>query len=202
MAAKKTQPPKLSPTLEADLRDRLEELLDQEDDVSSKRKRLSQMLGNHVKTIKASVFHVRRQLKGLDLDQLEIPGTTLPEPEKDGLLQEVLRVAGLVPATKAEPEDLSWHEESDGFSADAEGGTYYLDTNLSGDWMAYWYPEGNKGPKQVGSYGTREAAEKACARDAVERRADAMLRDAGDGELAKKELKGDATTRKKGGRRG
>ncbi len=199
--AKKTHPPKLSPTLEADLRDRLEELLDQEDDVSSKRKRLSQMLGNHVKTIKASVFHVRRQLKGLDLDQLEIPGTTLPEPEKDGLLQEVLRVAGLLPETNSELEDLMWNQDGDGFSADAEGGTYFLDTNLSGDWMAFWYPEGDKTPKQIGSYKSREAAEKACGQDAVERRADALLRNAGDGELTKKELKGDATARKKGGGR-
>lgn len=199
--AKKTNPPKLSPTLEVELRDRLEELLDQEDDVSMKRKRLSEMLGNHVKTIKASVFHVRRQLKGLDLDQLEIPGTAMPEPAKDGLLQEVLRVAGLVPETKATPEDLDWQQDGEGRAATVEGGSYFIEANPSGDWMAYWYPDGKGNPKQLGSYKSREAAEKACGQDVLERGADALLKNAGDEKLTKRDLKGDAT-KWKGGRRG
>lgn len=52
--AKKTLQ-KLSPKLEEELRDKLEEMLDEHDDVADKRRRLSKLLGGHLKVIDSTV---------------------------------------------------------------------------------------------------------------------------------------------------
>ncbi len=102
----KRHSPKLSGKLEEELRDRLEELLDEHDDVAQKKKRVAKALKGHLTVLDDSISLVRRQLKGEDLDQMEIPGTSMPEPTKDPAVMEILRLAGgIVERPKAEGEE-------------------------------------------------------------------------------------------------
>lgn len=197
--ARKT-PAKVSPQLEAELRDRLEDLLDQRDSVTNKKSRLSKLLGGHVKVLDQSILLVRMQLKGQEFDQLQIPGTESPEPTQDPLLQQVLRVAGLIPEAKPE-SSFSWREEGENQVADVEGGTYCIEPLDADSYAVFWTPIG-KNSKRLGSYASTEAAQEACAQHHLEQAADTLLKNAGSGDLAKGELKGPAAARKKGGPRG
>jgi hypothetical protein len=150
---KKNHPAKLSPALEDELRDRLEELLDERDDVADKRRRLSRHLGGHLKVLDESVGLVRRQLKGQELDQLEIPGSEKPEPARDPLVSEILRIAGGLPAKGAapagepEPLVLRGREEQGELVANVIGGTYRITRNdgTHPGWTAKWDPASGRG---------------------------------------------------------
>jgi hypothetical protein len=148
MARKKMEaPPKLSPELETELRDKLEDLLDEHDDVSDKRRRLNRMLSGHMKVVAETIGRTRRQLKGIDLDQVEIPGTEKPEPARDPLVSEILRIAGGIVERKKdgeEPELLAYHgaRESGLLVANVIGGQYRIERcegTLEG-WTAIWKP--------------------------------------------------------------
>lgn len=85
---------KLSPKLEEELRDDLERLLDERDDVDGKRKRVAKAIRLQLDTLDGSIILIRRQLKGQSLDQAVIPGTELPDPKRDPKVIEILRLAG------------------------------------------------------------------------------------------------------------
>ena len=182
--------PKVSPKLEADLRDRLEDLLDERDDVDAKRRRVAKALKGHLTILDDSITLVRRQLKGQDLDQTEIPGTQLPEPAKDPVVAEILRLAGGIVEREPEEEEeeadvLTWEAADEGtFTAAAPGGTYRLGPAVPDGWALHWEPDG-KAPNSIATYAKRRDAEKAAERHIIERAGDAILRNAGDGKLAR-----------------
>ncbi len=215
---------KLSPKLETELRDKLEDLLDEHDDVDDKKRRVSKALKGHLSILDDSISLVRRQLKGRDLDQLEIPGTSLPEPAKDPVVAEILKLAGgIVPtASKDEGDQEDQPEQRDGAPAkklepaklvfrrgrgngievaNAPGGQYELASNM-GFWDLCWLPEDGGREFLRAGLRTRELAQKEAERHLLERGADAVLKNAGAGELTKADTKGPAVARKKGGRRG
>lgn len=204
--AKKTLQ-KLSPKLEEELRDKLEEMLDEHDDVADKRRRLSKLLGGHLKVIDSTVSLIRRQLKGLDLDQLEIPGTEMPVPAQDPLVQDILRIAGgIVEKQKAEeaaeeekPEPLAWKAEGAKLVATVEGGHYDVEPGPANDGghRAFWVPADGRG-KTLGMDLEKSEAKEACRAHHVERFADQLLKSAGAGDLTRGDLKGPAEKFRKG----
>jgi hypothetical protein len=189
---KKSHSPKLTPGLEEELRDRLEEGLDAIDDTRDKRRRLNKVLRGHEKVLESTVDLVRRQLKGIDLDQLEIPGTKVPEAAKDPLLQEILRVAGIAQTKPEEPDPLIWAVEDENLVAGAEGGTYCIEPRPDG-FAILFTPEGGRSERFAFGVQEKEAAKKAATNHNRERFADAMLKNAGDGALTKKADKGSDT---------
>jgi hypothetical protein len=155
--ARNDNPTRLTPELEEELKDRLTDVLDEIDDVAEKRRRLNRHLGGHLKVLGETKDLVRRQLKGIDLDQLEIPGTERPEPSKDPITMEILRIAGGIVTKKAPadetPEPLVWRgkEETGIVVANVIGGTYRLERNegTREGWTAKWTPGGGAGgPRQ------------------------------------------------------
>lgn len=100
--------------------------------------------------------------------------------------------------------ELDWKPEGENLVARVEGGVYCVEPGWSGGFNALWTPDGGRSGR-LSTVPPGKAAKATaladCARHAVERQADGILANAGDGELTKKELKGDATARKKGGRR-
>jgi hypothetical protein len=220
MAKKPLQ--KLSPKLEEELHVKLEELLDTYDEVKDKRRRLGKLLGGHLKVIGGSIDLARRQLKGIDLDQLEIPGTGTPAPAQDPLVADILRIAGGIVDRKEEDEDgddvpaadeepgrlppmpppLRWMKNQFGLlQADVPGGFYVFEDHPGGWFNAIWQTSTGKRTK-LDTNATEEHAKAACARHHLELFADAALKNAGAGDLTKGELKGPAQAFKKGGRRG
>jgi hypothetical protein len=101
----------------------------------------------------------------------------------------------------APAEKLTWHKAGDNDVADVAGGIYCVEPpfGTSGDFTALWTPE--KGAsKRIGIFFTKENAKEACNAHQVERQADELLKNAGAGELAKKELAGPAERFRKGRR--
>ncbi len=99
---------------------------------------------------------------------------------------------------------LDWKPEGENLVAQVDGGTYCVEPGWSGGYNALWTPEGGSSGRLATVPPGKDAKASAlahCARHAMELLADGLLANAGDGELTKKELKGDATARKKGGRR-
>jgi hypothetical protein len=206
----KKHPVKLSAKLEVELRDRLEELLDDHDDVSDKKRRLTRALGSHLKVIEESVSLVRRQLKGQELDQLQIPGTEKPEPAKDPLVAEILRIAGGIVEREPEKESpgdatpgaLGWHQEGENLVARAPDGTYCIEPLGTGPFFdLLWTPLEGRSSRVIGGL-TKDEAKKAAEQHRAERAADALLKNAGHGALTKADTKGPPIARKKGGRHG
>jgi hypothetical protein len=194
---------KVSPELEEELRERLEEVLDQIDDVSDKRRRLSKKLGDHLKVLAETRDLVRRQLKGIDLDQIELPGTEVPAPAQDPLVQEILRIAGGIVDRKdlevdGEPEPLVWRTSHPGYDlAKVKAGTYSMEATGDGNVTAKWSPLEGTG-KLLGIRVPVDQAREACRTHHLQRHADELLKAAGHGDLTKGDLKGPPEARKKG----
>jgi hypothetical protein len=94
--------------------------------------------------------------------------------------------------------ELAWHKEGVNLVATVKGGCYCVEPNYRGDgWATLWTPVGGRS-KRLGAEETQAAAKELCAKHLLEHQADAILDNAGDGALAAKELKGEATARKKG----
>lgn len=83
----------ISPELHEEFSEKLEQLLDEHDEISEKRSRISKALGGELKIIARGIAHVRRVLKGLDGPQEEIPGTEVGERRRDPGLEQILKAA-------------------------------------------------------------------------------------------------------------
>lgn len=176
---------KLSPKLEAELRDRLEDLLDERDDVADKRRRISKKLGGHLKVLDETVSLTRRQLKGLDLDQVEIPGTGVPTPAEDPVVRKILDLAGGIVVAGGEPAPLVWRTEGANLVADLDAGTYCVEHGLDGTFAVLWTPTNGRSKKLGVAYDTKEAAQTAARDHYLDRAGDELLRGAGADDLAK-----------------
>lgn len=204
----KNRAPKLSPKLEAELRDKLEDLLDEHDDVATKKKRVAKALKGHLSILDDSISLVRRQLKGQDLDQLEIAGTEVPEPSRDPAVLEILKLAGGIVVPQKDEDDgeqrpvpLPWRELAEGrITAIIDEGQYLLEELPSGGtWTATWRPaEGRQ--KVLAVAKPKIEAQSACVAHHVERFTDELLRKGGSPELTKGDLKGPPEAFKKGRR--
>lgn len=64
----------ISPELHEEYARRLEDLLDERDDLEAKRQSISKALKGEIAFLDDSILHVRRVLKGLDAPQRELPG--------------------------------------------------------------------------------------------------------------------------------
>ena len=126
--------------------------------------------------------------------------------EKRELLDSLVGTRADAVARQAQKKsnELDWATEGESLVACVSGGVYCVEPGFSGGFNALWTPEGGRSGRLSTvppGKDSKAAALAHCARHAMERYADGLLSNAGDGELAKKELKGDATARKKGGRR-
>ncbi len=194
---------KISAALHAQLTEKLEQLLDQADDVAAKKKKITDAIKGQQKKIALGVSQTRRRLKGLDLEQAEIPGTEVAEIGIDPVVEEILQRAGALQIMKDPPPgggELQWVSADGEHTAEPEDGLVYRvaatvddngwwGTERSIDYGDTWKRLGFGSPDL-------EAAKRHCARDFLERQADATLKNAGDGELTKKDMKGGAAKRK------
>jgi hypothetical protein len=198
---------KISPALHAQLTEKLEQLLDQQDDVASKKKTIVDAIKGQQKKIALGVSQTRRRLKGIDLEQTDIPGTEIAELGVDPVVEEILRQAGALKVVKDEEgsSPLKWAENDDEHTAEPEDGVvYHVARFTPGDdwWSAKMSSDHGTTWKKI-AFGSPQlsAVKDNCARHYLERGADAILKSSGAGDLTKKGLKGDPTARKKGGRR-
>src|SRR3990172_12284636 len=83
----------LSPDLHDKLTAELEQLLDERDDVDSRRRAVSKLLRGELERIADGIARVRMRLKGIEGAQIEIPGTELGERKRDPAVLEVLAAA-------------------------------------------------------------------------------------------------------------
>lgn len=94
---------------------------------------------------------------------------------------------------------IDWRVESSSSRVGkVEGGSYVL-SGRDGEWTGRWLPAVGTG-KTLFMNGSEAVAADACLAHHVERCADAMLSNAGDGELTRADTKGEAVARKKGRR--
>jgi hypothetical protein len=109
------------------------------------------------------------------------------------------------PEKKAAPlAGLAWKASGRNDVADVKGGCYCLEPSLNPSAPAFtifWTPDGGNS-KRIGVAKNVAAALDLADADWLERGADALLKNAGAGELTKADTKGPAVARKKGGRRG
>ncbi len=203
--------PKVSPQLEAELHDKLVDLLKERRDVADKKKKVAKGLKWQLDLLDDSIALVLRQLDGEDLDQKSLPGTELPEPKRDPVIAEILRLAGGIVDrdTKDEPEEdgeptteskiLQWKDEeriTGAFVASAPGGAYYLiPSSNPGSFVAEWRPD--TGTKRTLAFLVElEQAKTACSQDLLERAGDRLLDENGSGDLNERSTKGDAVARR------
>lgn len=206
----KKHPVKLSPKLEVELRDKLEDLLDEHDDVAEKRKRVAKALKGHLSILDDSISLVRRQLKGQDLDQLELPGTETPAPAEDPVVRKILDLAGGIVVREPEKEGaeepaaagaLAWHAEGENLVARLEDGAYCIEPIGTGlFYELHWTPKDGRSKRVAGALSSKDEAKKAAEQHRTERAADALLKNAGHCGLTRADVKGPAVARKKGGR--
>lgn len=199
MAAHKRHP-KVSPQLEEELNERLQNVLDQIDDVADKRRRITKKLSGHLKVLSETKDLIRRQLKGIDLDQIEIPGTEVPAPTEDPVVAEILRIAGgIVDRSKdGEPEPLAFHQEGDSlerWTAVVGPGEYQVEQTDEGTWTARWAPYQGRGKVLAVAKPEAEAKE-ACRRHHLQRSADELLKKNGDDDLTRADRNGPPEKRK------
>src|SRR5689334_19405099 len=76
----------LSPALHTELSEQLEKQLDETDELDSLRKAVSAAFRDELKRSRTAVARTRRQLKGQELPQKEIPGTERAQVKRDPFL--------------------------------------------------------------------------------------------------------------------
>lgn len=102
MARKRT----LAPDLHEKLALQLEQLLDERDDVDSRRRAISKMLRGELERIADNVARVRQRLKGVITEQADLPGTEVGDRKRDPGVLEILHAARRVrDATDLEAEE-------------------------------------------------------------------------------------------------
>jgi len=207
---------KLTKELEEELLDKLQDLLDEADAAVDKKKAVAEILSGHVKALRGSVALVRRQLKGQDLEQLQIPGTEKPAPKNDPLVRRILEAAGgIVDRKEAEQEkeaeakkaaaevkraeaevpELSFTNGTDLMVAVVLEGEYHLERTADGDFTVRWAPYKGRG-KILATHLNAGDGKKLCRQHQLEQLADAKLKNAGDGSMTKGDLKGPPEKRK------
>lgn len=191
--------PKVSPALEEELNERLQDVLDQIYDVNDKRRRLSKKLGGHLKVLGETKDLIRRQLKGIDLDQIELPGTEVPAPAQDPVVAEILRIAGGIverPGAEGEPEPLVFRQDGEArWTAIVADGEYQLERTDEGDWTARWAPYQGRG-KVLAVAKPEDEAKEASRRHHLQHTADELLKKSGDGDLTRADRNGPPEKRK------
>ncbi len=75
---------------------KLEAYLDERDDVSDKRRRISKALRGEEHLLDDQIAHVRRVLKGVDTPQLEILGMEIGDRKRDSILARILDAASRI----------------------------------------------------------------------------------------------------------
>ncbi len=95
----------LSPDLHDELTAELEQLLDERDDVDSRRRAISKLLRGELERIADGIARVRMRLKGIEGAQIEIPGTELGERRRDPAVLEILAAARRVRDAEEPPDD-------------------------------------------------------------------------------------------------
>jgi hypothetical protein len=101
---------------------------------------------------------------------------------------------------EAPPAVLAWKETPDVHVAIVPGGKY--EVAFHGKRAALWWCPDVGAKRPLGDFAKGASARDAAKRDALKRVADAMLENAGDGALTKRDVSGPASAQKKGGRRG
>ncbi len=216
--------PSLSPKLREEYSEKLQDTLDELDVAREKRRTITKALKGHEELLDQAIYTLRRRLKGLDLEQTELPGTEAGEPKRDPLVMQILKAAGEVAerkekeledldeedepnekptargSKKAGPAPLRWHTEGENLVSDVFGGCYCIEPAPMGGKSALWTPAGGKSKSLVRNV-NEGGAKNACEQHHLEHQADGILSNAGAGELTKGALKGEAVARK-AGRRG
>lgn len=95
---------------------------------------------------------------------------------------------------------LAWRREGENLTASTPDGTYCIEPRRAGGFTVLWTPPGGKS-KQADTAATQAAAKDLARKHQLDAQADALLRNAGAGELTKADTKGPAVARRNGGRR-
>ncbi len=93
---------RLPPAVHDRLTEQLEKLLDEEEDLQGKKKRITKALNDELGVVADSIYQTRLRLKGLGADQTEIPGTETGVRKRNPALVQVLKAAD---GFREEPED-------------------------------------------------------------------------------------------------
>lgn len=101
---------RLPPAVHDRLTEQLEKLLDDEEDLRGKKKRISKALNDEIGLVEDSIYQTRLRLKGLGGDQSEIPGTETGTRKRNPVLVQVLKAAD---GFREEPDDGEPEEPDD-----------------------------------------------------------------------------------------
>ncbi len=102
---------RLPPAVHDKLTEQLEKLLDEDEDLRAKKKRITKALNDEIGLVDDAIYQTRLRLKGLGGDQSEIPGTETGTRKRDPVLVRVLKAAESLP--EEEHIDHGDEEESD-----------------------------------------------------------------------------------------
>ena len=102
----------LSKGLREEYSEKLQDTLDELDVAREKRRTITKALKGHEELLEQAIYTLRRRLKGLDLEQTEIPGTEAGEPRRDPAVQRILDAAAGI-ADREQDEDLEDEPEDD-----------------------------------------------------------------------------------------
>ncbi len=98
---------RLPPAVHDKLTEQLEKLLDDEEDLRGKKKRITKALNDEIGLVEDGIYQTRLRLKGLGGEQAEIPGTESGTRKRNPVLVQVLKAAD---GFREEPEDESPEE--------------------------------------------------------------------------------------------
>lgn len=101
---------RLPPAVHDRLTEQLEKLLDEEEDLRGKKKRITKALNDEIGLVEDSIYQTRLRLKGLGGEQAEIPGTETGTRKRNPVLVQVLKAAD---GFREEPEDEDPEEPDD-----------------------------------------------------------------------------------------
>lgn len=105
---------RLPPAVHDRLTEQLEKLLDEEEDLRGKKKRITKRitkaLNDEIGLVEDSIYQTRLRLKGLGGEQAEIPGTETGTRKRNPVLVQVLKAAD---GFREEPGDEDPEEPDD-----------------------------------------------------------------------------------------
>lgn len=94
----------VSAALHEELTVNLEDLLDEQEDMKSKKALINRAINVELNTVAEAIYTVRRRLKGMDLEQTEIPGTETIHRKRDAAVIAILKSAGPLVEAAAQRE--------------------------------------------------------------------------------------------------
>lgn len=97
--------PVVSPKVHEELTLTLEQLLDEQDDLKSKKALISRAINVEIKTVGECLRDVRDRLKGREVEQVEIPGTEVVQRRRDRVVTQILKAATKLIADEEEREE-------------------------------------------------------------------------------------------------